>query len=234
MKIMLLLLGSVFCLFQVSSAHVPYSYFDFDEDGISDGSIVQPGSPGWAMTMGSLIDSSGSAGIGSESPDDHVWYDDPGQSDIYNEMLQLFFQAGGDTVIVTSLTLQASGTGDDATDITRIRVVHDVDGDGEDDADSSSVDLLLGAGTYPMDNGTVTLVLDTPWRLPPSGLSHLLFSYQMTSGPCPKGATYRFSVIGAQLSGVSLLPPIPSCTKTCGGGSSAGPAPWGSVKSMFR
>ncbi len=260
MKTMLLLLGSILCLVQVSSADVPYLYFDFEDGSLEfsaqlrDGSLPEGVNTPRFRSMetetdypdglygelgrffhGNLMTQIGLAGIGSESPDDHTWCYDPNQTDNFNEMLQLFFEAGSDTVVVvSSMTLQASGSGNDATDISRIRVVHDVDGDGEDDSDTGGPDILLGIGSYPVDNGAVTIALAPALIVPPSELTHLLFSYEMYSGPCPGGSTYRFQLIGAQLSGVNLVLPISSCTKTCSAASSAEPASWGAIKSIYR
>jgi len=76
----------------------------------------------------------------------------PGQSDV--AILQFSLTAGSSDVTVVSITFKASGTGDDAADVSAAKLYHDVNGNGQYD---SGTDTQLGANqTYTVDDGTIT------------------------------------------------------------------------------
>ena len=56
-----------------------------------------------------------------------------------------------------SITLQASGTGNDAADVSTVRLWADVDGDGS----VSAGDTELGTGSYSADNGVLQLSINS-------------------------------------------------------------------------
>ena len=126
----------------------------------------------------------------------HEWQ--PG--DDYNEMISLSVAACGD-IRWNSITLQASGTGNDAVDIASVKAWKDVDDDGLVDP---GTDQLLGSGVYPSDNGTLVMNLSPPpviYACPPE--VPILISYTMSGKVAQPGSlSYSFRVTGA--SGVDL------------------------------
>lgn len=60
--------------------------------------------------------------------------------------------------VMNSLTLSASGTGDDLNGITSVDLYYDADQTGT----VTGVDVLLGSGSFGADDGTVTITLGTP------------------------------------------------------------------------
>ncbi len=69
-----------------------------------------------------------------------------------------------EAVRITNITLQASGTGNDQTGITAVKVWLDANGNGQMDGG----DTQVGSGTYNADNGTVTITF-TPAQVIPAG-----------------------------------------------------------------
>lgn len=149
---------------------------------------------------------------------DHFWWQG---GDPDNEMLSLMVCADPfEGVLWNSITLQASGTGNDATDITAVKVWLD----NNNNAQVDPGDTLVGSGVYPVDNGTVTITLTPSPLIPAGGCVPALVSYTMgASGVWNR--TYRFDVTGAsgtgQASGaavpVDIVPnPIPSAKKVVG------------------
>jgi hypothetical protein len=78
----------------------------------------------------------------------------------------------GDTVL-KSLTLQASGKGDD-TLIDNVMLVVDTNIDGA----LSSSDVVLATDKFALDNGTLVLTLAEPYEVPP-GITELLIVYEV-------------------------------------------------------
>jgi hypothetical protein len=78
--------------------------------------------------------------------------------------------ASGDA-LVKSLTLQASGSADERA-IDNVVLIHDINHDGQWDAD----DLVLATDKFTVDNGSLTLLLQTPLELA-AGDTDLLVAY---------------------------------------------------------
>lgn len=99
----------------------------------------------------------------------------PGESGV--PMLQAAVDAAdtGDDAVLRELTLQASGTGDDAMDVARVAVYEDADGDGAVGAE----ERLLAEGGFGGDDGDVTLTLDDPLLLPAGDTATLLVVYDL-------------------------------------------------------
>jgi hypothetical protein len=74
--------------------------------------------------------------------------------------------------LLRSLTLRASGSADERT-IDSVVLIHDLNHDGQWDAD----DLVLATDKFAVDNGSLTLPLQTPLELP-AGDTDLLVVYQ--------------------------------------------------------
>lgn len=163
----------------------------------------------WPALPGDLV-----AQVGENSPEDHGWYYDP-DADPYNEMLQLSLTAGPESVIVNSLTLRASGTGNDAIDVDTVYVFHDQNGNGRFD----SGEPVKGSGSYAVDNGQLTISMGGH-IIPAGNTQYFVIAYTMSMN-APIGSTYWFtlnsiSAMGAdsgQLIRVTGLPII-SAVKT--------------------
>lgn len=150
---------------------------------------------------------------------DHFWWrTDP---DPDNEMISILGSSDGtENIFWNTVTVQASGSGNDATDITAVKVWQDNDNDGK----VSSGDTLLGTATYAVDNGTAVVALLPSPVIPANGAVHLVISYTMNPGAAV-GSTYHVDVTGAsgtgQTSGqpvtVNITPnPLVGATKTVG------------------
>ena len=73
---------------------------------------------------------------------------------------------------LASITLQASGSGNDARDVNDVTLWADLDGDGT----VSSGDVELGTGRYAADDGTLVLSMTADFSIP-SGNSDYLVTY---------------------------------------------------------
>gem|GEM_PF-5043293 len=133
---------------------------------------------------------------------DHFWW--LGDPDPDNEMASLLGMADAvEGIFWNSITLQASGSGNDAFDIAAINVWADNDNDGK----VTPGDTLLGTGTYPVDDGTVSINLVPAPLIPAGSAFPIVISYTM-SPTAAVGSTYRFAVAGAagvgQVSGMPV------------------------------
>jgi len=173
--------------------------------------IVQglPISSGVKTTVGSLIVSEG-----PEIPEDHYW-NSTGEPDPYNEMLQLKLEALAEDFNVSSVMLQAAGTGNDTKDITEVNLILDSNGNGQYDNGES----FLSNGTYPADDGLLTLSIYGGYVISKWNSVYFLVVYQMAE-PIIPGKNFTFNVTAIDATGsiddsqyvVGL--PISSCTKT--------------------
>lgn len=136
-------------------------------------------------------------------PDHFWWRSDP---DPDNEMISLNGAADAvEAISWDTITLQASGTGNDATDIISVDVWLDSDNDGK----VTPGDALLGSGVYPVDDGTVTIALAPAPIIPPNGIVPLVVSYRMSLAPTVAlGSTFWFDVIGATGTGQTSGMPV--------------------------
>lgn len=132
---------------------------------------------------------------------DHFWWrTDP---DPDNEMASLALSAAIEDILWDSITLQASGTGNDAFDIASVKVWADNDNDGK----VTPPDVLIGTGAYPVDNGTVTIALAPAQLVLTGGFTPVVVSYTMSAAAAP-GRTYQFDVTGATGTGQSSGMPV--------------------------
>ena len=157
----------------------------------------------------------GDTDSGNNTPGNHDDYFDP-NADPYNEMLQLNISATTETLQNFNITITASGTGNDATDIALVSVIHDLNGNGQFE---NGTEPVLDSDTYPADNGTI--IFDIIHTIP-QGQSHLfLFVYEMRF-TADAGETFSFNVtqittIGSINSPPPLVlpgPPYSSAVKT--------------------
>lgn len=159
----------------------------------------------------------GDSSPGDNSPGDHSSYFDP-DADPWNEMLQINVSAVNDDLGNLNFTLQASGTGDDSTDIAQVDLVRDLNGNGIYDNDTEP---LLASGNYAQDDGT--LQLNTSHSIS-KGQSHVfLIAYQLAF-TSDAGETFAFTVTQIRAVGNSSGlfinlpgPPYQSAVKTTEG-----------------
>lgn len=79
------------------------------------------------------------------------------RGDLAKPMLQIQLSAGpAEDLHATQVKLKASGSGNDNTSISAVKIWLDSNGNGQSDASDS----LLGSGTFQSDNGTATIIVD--------------------------------------------------------------------------
>jgi uncharacterized repeat protein (TIGR01451 family) len=153
----------------------------------------------WGAPRGRLI-----LEKGGNSPPDHSY--DPG--DKYNEMLQITLRADleqtaevvPEDVLLNDLTITASGTGNDLTDITNVLLIEDSNQDGLYDG----TETILAQGTYPADDGSITFNFPGGLLVPLKTPVTVLVVYIMNASPGPApGSTYQFAVTDAHATGVN-------------------------------
>lgn len=146
----------------------------------------------WPGAAGSLT-----GGIGPNDPGDHDWYYDP-EADPNNEMVQFKLTANGEDIIFNDITLIASGTGNDAIDISLVILATDANGNGNFDPGS---DMVLERDIYPADNGQLRFN-SFAHTISEGTTSYFLIIYQMSSAS-PVGATYHVDLTNIRGIGVS-------------------------------
>jgi hypothetical protein len=105
-----------------------------------------------------------------------------------------------------TLDLVASGTGDDASGITLVQLVH------EDQLTLNGVfdgaDTVAWSGTYPSEDGTASVVLATPIPLPLAQLESFLVlcDFSMTAQGTAPPATFDATMTSVDTFGVTLTP----------------------------
>jgi len=97
---------------------------------------------------------------------------------------------GSDDVSISSITLNATGTGNDLVDISLVEIFLDVN--GNDDFDSGT-DALIGSGTYDSDDGQLSVSFSTPQIISTDNGRNWLVRYRL-NGNGPNGATYAFII----------------------------------------
>jgi len=137
---------------------------------------------------------------GANSPADHNWYIDSSTSQ-KNVMLQIKLAAGSyDAVRVTSLSLLATGTGDDKNDISLVMVYSDDNGNGIYDQNEP----IVAYGRYSVDEGVSNL--DTADKLVINANSNVsvIFVYNMANASgSSSGKTYSFRLVSISAVGVN-------------------------------
>ena len=134
-----------------------------DADGQANRTISDPG----GVAMRSVIATISLSAL--SLPDVNVT---AGQTDV--PMLRFRLTSNTGSTRLNSITLRASGTGNDAADVSSVKLWADVDGDGS----VSSGDVEIGTGGYSSDNGVLQLSLNTASDFDiPSGDSDYLVTY---------------------------------------------------------
>lgn len=133
----------------------------------------------------------------------------PGTSNVQVVSMSLAADAT-ESVIVNVIELVASGTGNDATRITSVKVFWDDDGDAVfDPPGSADPDVLLASGVYPADNGTLRLVMDGPSKLAvAAGLTKRIFVAYDISALAPTSSTYTCKVQAVYATGGTTFLPV--------------------------
>lgn len=128
---------------------------------------------------------------GNRAVADNFWWPESGRD---SEMLSVYASADSTEAINwDSIKLQASGSGNDAADITAVRLW--IDNDDDRIADPS--DTPIGSGVYSADDGVATISVTPTVTLTGGGLSvPVIISYSM-SPSASAGSVYQFEVIGA-------------------------------------
>jgi hypothetical protein len=127
---------------------------------------------------------------GSDSPGNHGWSFNPSSTDFWNEMLQIEITARGNDITINSLTIQASGTGNDKNDISKAELWRDKNNNGIVD---NATDKLIDSDIYPADNGAITF--NAGYDVDDGDSVTFLISYTM-SPSAAVGKTYYLSVTG--------------------------------------
>jgi hypothetical protein len=139
-------------------------------------------------------------------------------------LLHVRFAAGSpEPVKVLSFTVTASGSANDATDITGVFLYFDADGNGVFDPNQ---DLLqVGPELFPTDNGTVTFPAN---RNVPAGGTKGFFVVCNLSATAPVGSTFTLSIVentDVSAEGVDTRLPVPVSGAPCPGGEFSVTAP---------
>lgn len=132
-----------------------------DADGSANGIVRDPG--GAAVVAVAASVSASRIAV----PDRTV---SAGQSEVV--MLRFSLDSNSSDVTLDELTLSASGSGNDAADVTAVTLWADADGDGAIDAGASPI----GSGSFAADNGDLTLTLSTPYQLD-AGTTSFIVTY---------------------------------------------------------
>lgn len=129
-----------------------------DADGSANGVIRDPGGIGLPVAV--ELEVIPRSGLGARDGRTHVMF-----------RLRLHSESGD--ALLRSLTLRASGSGDDRR-VGNVTLLHDVDGDGT----PSAGDVLLAGGAYSADDGELTLTLSSDLEVP-RGTTEVLVTYSL-------------------------------------------------------
>ncbi len=130
---------------------------------------------------------------------------------------------------LNSITLRASGSGNEQVDVTGVHLYVDVNGNGAIDAN----DTALASGTFPANDGTVVLTIAPPYTV--SGPTSFLVTYDFNTTIAPRLGTgtststallflpafalpLAFRRKRAPITRISFLS-LTVCLASCGGGS---------------
>lgn len=89
-----------------------------------------------------------------------------------------------------SITLQASGSGNDSLDLTAVKLIRDANANGQID----SGETPIASGTFSADNGTLTLTLSTPLALS-VGNSQFLVAADIASSLAARPAVLKAQIL---------------------------------------
>ncbi|MHC4780237.1 MAG: hypothetical protein ACYTFG_16840, partial [Planctomycetota bacterium] len=105
-------------------------------------------------------------------------------------MLHLRVRAGAaEAIQVLNVRVNAGGAGDDATEITSVRLIRDVDGDGSEGIG----DIQVGMGTFSVDNGNIDFDCSSQPVVPGGSEMHYLVVCDF-SATAFTGSDFAFSV----------------------------------------
>jgi predicted phage tail protein len=132
-------------------------------------------------------------------------------------VLHLLFTAGmGEGIILQSLRVNGTGTGDEGTEISTVRLIRDVNGDGIVDGG----DVEVGTGTYSGDEGTVDFDLSGEAPMSAGDSRGFIVSYDFSTFAL-SGSTFSCTVTlpgDLQCAGMMSLTGVPSTGGTVSGG----------------
>ncbi|MHC5079188.1 MAG: fibronectin type III domain-containing protein [Planctomycetota bacterium] len=115
----------------------------------------------------------------------------PGAQEV--PMLHLRFSAGqSDGILLQSITVDASGTGDDSLEIDQITLWRDSDGDGV----ATAADTLVGTAFFANDDGSALLDLSAEPVIAPGSRADYLLTCDFNPS-APPGGTYTLAVAHA-------------------------------------
>lgn len=172
-----------------------FGVFDSGSDCVDDNGS---GIVGFTVTgAGAAAAGSGSAGsAGGVDIGDHGWFYNASAPED-NAMLQIRLTADGEDMQINSFTINASGSGDDETDVLEARVYRDNNNNGIVDIG----DTLLGSEEDPFsqDNGGVVIATNFDVNSG-SNATYILVTYVM-SETAPIGDTYSLEVTAIDAEG---------------------------------
>ena len=126
-------------------------------------------------TVSTVMSAGYSAGAGVNTPGASS---SAQKSGVNVPMVQLVTTATGtENAKITSVTIQASGTGNDALDIVAVKLYLDVNGNGVVDTG----DTLLAGGTFSADDGSLNLPLTTALTVMSGTPQNLLVTYDFSA-----------------------------------------------------
>jgi len=126
-------------------------------------------------TVSTVMSAGYSAGTGLNTP---AGSSTAQKSGVNVPMVQLVTTATGtENAKITSVTVQASGTGNDALDIAAVKLYLDVNGNGVVDTG----DTLLASGTFSGDDGSLNLPLTTALTIMSGTAQNLLVTYDFSA-----------------------------------------------------
>jgi hypothetical protein len=132
-----------------------------DADGLANGVIRDPGGVAVPISLAYEVLDAGQPVV-----------DESGEA----VMMRLRFTSESGDVVLRSLTLQASGSGDDRT-IEQVRLIVDADGDGARGPDEG----VAAEGQFDSDDGDLQLSLSSPLEIP-AGSVDVLVTYRVGEG----------------------------------------------------
>jgi hypothetical protein len=136
------------------------------------------------------------ASRGEQSPSNHDW--DLANGDANNLMFQLKLTAGSvEDVKITDVFIEASGTGNDKTEIKSVTLVHDTNNNGIFDSNEN----ILGLDAFDRDNGVIDFSLND-FILRTNSSTNLIFIYRM-SNSSSNGETFSFQLTFITAEGVN-------------------------------
>ncbi len=130
---------------------------------------------------------------GAQNPSNHAWY----PTDAYSEMLQLNMTSSPtEGAQLGSLTVRASGTGNDSADIANVTLSVDSNANGKVDAQEK----ILASGKFALDDGLLALKAVHSFIVP-NGTSALLLVSFKGMETFSDLHTYRLSLLSANATG---------------------------------